>query len=83
MGKRAMKLDAALRRVVDELRKGPRSARVLHVDLGCSKPTVYAWIEALKARGYVVAEAPEREGARGPKAVVYALVSEPPSPAAP
>jgi biotin operon repressor len=73
MGKRAAKLDAALTRVVEELRKGPCSARDLAPKLSCSKPTVYAWIEQLKARGVPVVETPEREGARGPKAVVFSL----------
>lgn len=82
MGKRAAKLEAVLTRVVEELRKGPRSARTLCADLGCSKPSIYTWIDQLRARGYVVNETPEREGARGPKAVLYSLTVEPSHPTA-
>lgn len=74
MGKREEKLGEALACLVEVLQRGPRSARALSENLGCSKPSIYTWIEKLKERGHKVIENSEREGARGPKAIVYSLV---------
>lgn len=41
--------------------------------LGCSKPTVYARLSALRENGYRFKEERVRDGAKGPLAVRYSL----------
>ena len=54
------------------------TARHLAEHLKCSKPTIYARLQTLAARGYRFQSSTKvREGARGPDSVAFKLYAEP------
>lgn len=54
------------------LRKKPSTAREIAASMGCSKPTAYERVRALRASGVEVLERVERKpGATGPAATVF------------
>lgn len=75
MATRSEKLTRALDRLAALLREKPLTARQIAKRTRCSKPTVYARLDALKARGEQVVPAAVRDGKSGPLSSAYRIHS--------
>lgn len=73
MNARQTKFEAALDQLAERLRAKPCTARQLAQALECSKPTVYARLEALEVRGVRIDRKLARDGTRGPLAVEFRI----------
>jgi DNA-binding MarR family transcriptional regulator len=65
----------ALDRLAALLRQRPHTARVLAEKLGCSRPTVYARIDALRVRGEQVYTLPAEADGTGPRPLAFGITS--------
>lgn len=69
------RLPTEFQTIVRFLKQGPATALQVASAVGCSKPTAYTRLEALRAKGVVAPTSRRvRDGARGPKARAYALL---------